>query len=191
MPDSGRVVHSAVMSDVTRLLDAAQAGERQAAADLFPLVYDELRALAAAKMAAEAPGHTLVATALVNEAWLKLNGQSFTSRSSYLRAAAVAMRRLLVDHVRAKKAAKRGRGGRVELSSDPAAPPDRDEQLDALDAALERLAVTQPRIVELVQLRYFAGLTIPEVAAVLDIAPRTADAWWAYARGWLAEELKE
>ena len=160
-------------------------------AELLPLVYDELRKLAAAKLAAELPGHTLDATALVHDAWLKLNGQSFTSRSSYLRAAAVAMRRLLVDHARAKKAAKRGGGGRVELSSEPAASPDRDEELDALDAALERLAVTQPRIVELVQLRYFVGLTIPDSAAVLDISPRTADAWWAYARGWLAEELKK
>ena len=179
------------MSDVPPLLDAAAAGDRQAAAALLPLVYDELRALAAAKLAAESPGHTLDATALVHDVWLKLNGQSFTSRSSYLRAAGVAMRRLLVDHARAKKAAKRGGGGRVELSSDPAAPPDRDEDLDALDTALERLAVTQPRIVELVQLRYFVGLTIPEAAAVLDIAPRTADAWWAYARGWLAAELKK
>jgi RNA polymerase sigma factor (TIGR02999 family) len=101
------------MTDVPRPLDAAQRGEPRAAADLFPLVYDELRALAAAKMAAEAPGHTLAATALVHEAWLKLNGQSFTSRSSYLRAAGVAMRRLLVDHARAKDAAKRASGGRV------------------------------------------------------------------------------
>lgn len=179
------------MSDVTRLLDAAAAGDRRAAAELLPLVYDELRTLAAAKLAAELPGHTLDATALVNEAWLKLDGQSFTSRSGYLRAAAVAMRRLLVDHARAKKAAKRGGGRRVKLTPEPAAPPDRDDALDALDAALERLAITQPRIVELVQLRYFVGLTIPEAAAVLDISPRTADAWWAYARGWLAEELNK
>ena len=139
--------------------------------DPLPLVYDELRKLAAAKLAAESPGHTLDATALVHEAWLKLDGQSFTSRSEYLRAASVAMRRLLVDHARAKKAAKRGGGGRVELSFDPAAPPDRDDELEALDVALERLAVTQPRIVELVQLRHFTGLTIPEAAAVLGIAP--------------------
>jgi RNA polymerase sigma factor (TIGR02999 family) len=132
------------MSDVTRLLEAAQAGDSQAATDLLPLVYDELRKLAAAKMAAEALGHTLDATALVHETWLKLAGQSFTSRSSYLRAAAVAMRRLLVDHARAKNAAKRGNGGRVELSSDPAAPADRHEHLDALDSALEGLAVTNP-----------------------------------------------
>jgi RNA polymerase sigma factor (TIGR02999 family) len=177
------------MSDVTRLEEPA--GDRRSAAELLPLVYDELRKLAAAKLAAESPGHTLDATALVHDAWLKLNGQSFSSRSSYLKAAAVAMRRLLVDHARAKKAAKRGSGGRVELSSDPAAPADRDEELDALDAALERLAVSQPRIVELVQLRYFVGLTIAEAAAVLDIAPRTADAWWAYARGWLAEEMRK
>lgn len=159
--------------------------------DMLTHVYDELRRLAAAKLAAERPGHTLDSAALVNEVWLKLNGQSFTSRSGYLQAAAVAMRRLLVDHARARNAAKRSGGDRVELTSDPAAPQVCDEQLAALDAALERLAATQPQVVELVQLRYFAGLTIPEAAAVLDIAPRTADAWWAYARGWLAEELKK
>ncbi len=161
-------------------------------ADLLPQVYDELRKLAAAKLAAESPGHTLDATALVHEAWLKLDGQSFTSQGSYLRAAGVAMRRLLVDHARAKKAAKRGGAGRVELASEPAAPPDRTgDDLEALDEALDRLALIQPRVVELVQLRYFIGLTISEAAAILDIAPRTADAWWAYARGWLAAELKQ
>ena len=179
------------MSDVTRLLDAAAAGDRRAAADLLPLVYDELRKLAAARMAAEAPGHTLDATALVNEAWLKLNATSFSSKSGFLRAAAVSMRRILVDHARSKKAGKRGGGQRVEYDFDRLARPERDAELEALDESLSRLARAQPQVAELVQLRYFAGLAIPDAALALGISPRTADAWWAYARGWLAEDLKE
>lgn len=161
-------------------------------AELLPLVYDELRKLAAAKLLAESPGHSLDATALVHEAWLKLAGESFSTRSGFFRASAVAMRRILVDHARSKKAAKRG-GGQLRADLDPQRLPDRplNPDVEAIDAALERLAVTQPRIVELVQLRYFLGMTIPEAAAVLDISPRTADAWWAYARGWLGEELKK
>ena len=160
--------------------------------ELLPLVYDELRKLAAAKLLAESPGHSLDATALVHEAWLKLDGESFSTRSGFFRASAVAMRRILVDHARSKKAAKRG-GERLRADLDPQRLPGRqvNPYVEAIDAALERLAVTQPRIVELVQLRYFVGLTIPEAAAVLDISPRTADAWWAYARGWLGEELKK
>ena len=179
------------MSDVTRLPDAAAAGDRQAAVDLLPLVYDELRTLAAARMAAEAPGHTLDATALVNEAWLKLSAHSFSSRSGFLRAAAVSMRRILVDHARAKKAGKRGGGQRVDYDFDRLAQPERDAELEALDESLSRLARTQPRVAELVQLRYFVGLAIPDAALALGISPRTADAWWAYARGWLAEDLKK
>ena len=179
------------MSDVTRLLDAATAGDRQAAAELLPLVYDELRKLAAARMAAEAPGHTLDATALVNEAWLKLNADSFSSKSGFFRAAAVAMRRILVDHARSKKAGKRGGGQRIDYDFDRLAQPERDAELDALDESLSRLALVQPHVAELVQLRFFVGLSIPEAALVLGISPRTADAWWSYARGWLAEDLKK
>jgi RNA polymerase sigma factor (TIGR02999 family) len=159
--------------------------------ELLPHVYDELRKLAAAKMRNEADGHTLDATALVNEAWLKLNADSYASRSQFIRAAAVAMRRILVDHARAKRAEKRGGGQRVDYDIERVAQLDPNAELEALDDALERLAKVQPQVADLVQLRYFAGLTIPEAAEILGVAPRTADAWWAYARGWLAEDLKK
>src|SRR3984957_8174446 len=142
------------MPDVPRLLEAAQAGDRQAAADLLPLVYDELRKVAAARMAAEAPGHTLDATSLVNEAWLKLNGGSFTSKSGFLRAAALAMRRILVDHSRGKNAAKRGGGQRVDYDVEQIVQREKHAELEALDEALNRLAHDQPQVAELVQLRY-------------------------------------
>jgi RNA polymerase sigma factor (TIGR02999 family) len=179
------------MSDITHFLEAAASGDRRAAADLLPLVYDELRKVAAARMAAEAPGHTLDATALVNEAWLKLNGGSFTSKSGFMRAAAVAMRRILVDHARGKNAAKRGGGQRVDYDVEQIAQREQTAELEALDEALNRLAHDQPRVAELVQLRYFVGLSIADAAEILGISPRSADAWWAYARGWLAEELKK
>lgn len=179
------------MSDVTQLLDAAAAGDRQAAAALLPLVYDELRKLAAAKMATENPGHSLDATELVHEAYLRLTGkQSFESRSHFMRAAAEGMRRILVDHARQRNAAKRGGGKRVAFAEELVRADEPDSDLEALNEALTRLAAVQPKVAELVQLRYFAGLTIPDAAAVLEIAPRTADAWWAYARGWLATELR-
>jgi len=159
--------------------------------DLLPLVYDELRKLAAAKLAHEQPGHTLNATALVNEAWLKLADESFSTKSGFFRAAAVAMRRILVDHARAKNAVKRGRRQRVPYEVEHLPEPERDDELEAINEALNRLAEQQPQVAELVQLRYFVGLTIPESAAILGISPRTADAWWSYARGWLAEDLKK
>jgi RNA polymerase sigma factor (TIGR02999 family) len=161
-------------------------------ADLLPQVYVELRKLAAAKMADERSDHTLDATALVHEAFLKLGGErSFATKSDYLKAAAQAMRRILVDHARGRNAAKRGAGRRVELESDHLTASLPDEHVDALDEALTRLAVEQPRAADLVQLRYFAGLTLAECAEVLGVSPRTADAWWAYARAWLAFELKK
>jgi RNA polymerase sigma factor (TIGR02999 family) len=178
------------MTRVTRLLDAAHRGDRQAAAELLPLVYDELRKLAAAKMAGEKPGHSLDATALVHEAYLKLTGaRSFESRSHFLRAAAEAMRRILVDHARARNAAKRGSGRRVELESNHLAISSDDGDMEALDEALSRLTVEHPLQAELVQLRYFGGLTMEECAESLDVSARTADTWWAYARAWLAVEL--
>src|SRR5262249_17415000 len=180
------------MSDLTRLLKSAQKGDRQAAADLLPLVYDELRKLAAAKMAGEAEGHTLDTTALVHEAYLRLVGdQSFESRSHFMRAAAEGMRRILVDHARQRNAAKRGGGKGVAFAGGLVQADEPDSDLEALHEALTRLAALQPRVAELVQLRYFAGLTIPEAAVLLEIAPRTADSWWAYARGWLATELRK
>jgi RNA polymerase sigma factor (TIGR02999 family) len=161
-------------------------------ADLLPLVYGELRQLAAAKLAGEKPGQTLDATALVHEAYLKLGGErSFATRSDYLRAASQAMRRILVDRARARKAAKRGGGRRVELESDHLAVAQPDEDLEALDDALKRLAVACPHLAELVQLRHFGGLTLAECAEVLGVSARTADTWWSYARAWLAVELKE
>jgi RNA polymerase sigma factor (TIGR02999 family) len=161
-------------------------------AELLPLVYDELCKIAAAKLASEKPGHTLDATALVHEAFLKLeNNRSFASRGDYRKAAALAMRRILVDHARARKAAKRCGENRVELETEHVAvtPPGTD--LEALDDALTRLAKQKPRVAELVQLKQFGGLTLAESAEVLGISSRTADTWWAYARAWLAVELKD
>jgi RNA polymerase sigma factor (TIGR02999 family) len=181
------------MSDVTRLLEAAvAAGDCKAAADLIPLVYDDLRKLAAARMAAENPGHTLDATALVHEAYLRLTGaQSFESRSHFMRAAAEAMRRILVDHARARNAAKRGAGRRVEFDSELLAAPAPDEALEALDESLSHLAAENPKLAELVQLRFFGGLTLEQTAEILGISARTADTWWAYARAWLAIDCKK
>jgi len=159
---------------------------------LLPQVYDELRKLAAAKLASEQPGQTLDATALVHEVFLKLGGaRSFATRSDYLQAAAQAMRRILIDRARARHAAKRGGGRRVDLDSDHLALLPLDDDLVALDEALSRLAVEHPKLAELVQLRYFGGLKLAESAEVLGVSPRTADTWWSYARAWLAVELKE
>lgn len=179
------------MSDVTHLLEAAAAGDRKAAADLLPLVYDELRKLAAARMSQESPGHTLNPTALVHEAFLKLGAErSFATKTDYLRAAAEAMRRILVDHARARNAAKRAGGHRVDLDSGHLVVAPQDDDLSALDDALLRLANEHPQLAELVQLRYFGGLTLAESAEALGVSARTADTWWAYAKSWLAVELK-
>jgi RNA polymerase sigma factor (TIGR02999 family) len=161
-------------------------------ADLLPQVYDELRKLAAAKLASEKPGQTLDATALVHEAYLKLNGErSFATERDYFMAAAQAMRQILVDHARARNADKRGGGRRVELESDHLEVNPRDDGIEALDEALDRLAVEQPKLAELVQLRHFGGLTLAQCAEVLGVSARTADTWWSYARAWLAVDLKE
>jgi len=162
-------------------------------AELLPQVYAELRALAAAKLAGEKPGHSLDATALVHEAFLKLGAErSFASKSDYLKAAAEAMRRILVDHARARNAAKRGGGQRrIDLESDHLAVYPQDDLITALDEALSRLATEQPQLAQLVQLRYFAGLTLAQCAEVLGVSSRTADTWWAYARAWLSVELNQ
>lgn len=179
------------MTDVTRLLDAANRGDRQAAVELLPLVYDELRKLAAAKMAQERPGHTLEATALVHEAYLRLTGsRSYESQSHFLRAAAESMRRILIDHARAGKAEKRNGGQRVELDSNCPEMAVDGGDFEALDEALSRLAIDYPQQAELVQLRYFGGLTLEQCAEALGVSARTADTWWAYARAWLAIELR-
>jgi RNA polymerase sigma factor (TIGR02999 family) len=180
------------MPNVTRLLELVQGGDRKAAADLLPLVYDELRKLAAAKMAAEAPDHTLNATALVHEAYLRLVGDpQFDGRGHFFAAAAEAMRRILIDHARSRMAAKRGGGRQVMVDLDRLSAIDPDSEVLAVHDALERLAAVEPRVANLISLRYFGGLTIPEAAQSLGISPRTADAWWAYARAWLAADLSK
>jgi RNA polymerase sigma factor (TIGR02999 family) len=177
------------MSEVTRILSAIEQGDPDASERLLPLVYDELRRLAAAKLAHEPAGHTLDATALVHEAYLKLGGeQSFAGKSAFMRAAGNAMRRVLVDHARAKRAAKRGGNwNRVELADTPV--PMDDSNVLALDEALAEFAAVDPEGAELVQLRYFTGLTIPQAAEALGISARTADRTWAYARAWLLRRI--
>ena len=183
------------MSDVTQILSAIEAGDPKAAGQLLPLVYDELRKLAAARLAAEKPGQTLQATALVHEAYLRLvgpdAGQPWNGRGHFFAAAAEAMRRILVEYARRKGRMKRG-GGAARLDLDvvvsQAAGPDPDDLL-AVDEALARLAADHPRAAALVKLRFFAGLTGDQTAEALGIAPRTADALWAYARAWLFDHL--
>jgi RNA polymerase sigma factor (TIGR02999 family) len=181
------------MPDVTHLLEAANRGDRQAAADLLPLVYDELRKLAAARMAAEAPGHTLNATALVHEAFLRLVGDPrFADRSHFFRVAAEAMRRILIDHARQKRRIRCGGDReRVPLSDVEVAAEAPADQLLALDEALDRFATVDPVKAELVKLRFFAGLSEEEAAAALGIARATASRYWTYARAWLINALDE
>jgi len=179
------------MSDVTRLLEAANRGDRQAAADLIPLVYDELRTLAAARMSAEAPGHTLNPTALVHEAYLRLVGdQQFHGRGHFFAAAAEAMRRVLVDHARNRNRLKRAGGRhRVDLDNLTDLASATDNDLLGLDDALHRLAQEYPAAAELVKLRFFAGMTLTQAAETLGMADRTADRYWLFARTWLADAL--
>jgi RNA polymerase sigma factor (TIGR02999 family) len=184
------------MTEVTQILSAIEQGDRHAAAELLPLVYDELRRLAAQKLVQEKPGQTLQATALVHEAYLRLVGsgsfQQFNGRGHFFAAAAESMRRILVENARRRGRLKHG-GGRVRIEIDPLeiAAPERTDELLALDEALVHLAAADPQVAELVKLRYFAGLTIPLAAGVLGISPRSADSLWAYARAWLLEKLKE
>jgi RNA polymerase sigma factor (TIGR02999 family) len=182
------------MSGVTRLLDAATAGDRRAAADLLPLVYEELRKLAAARMAAESPGHTLQPTALVHEAYLRLIGPAdrdrWENRGHFFAAAAEAMRRILVEAARRKQADKHGGGRlRVDAATVEFAAPEGDDDLVAIDAALDRLAALDPVKADLVKLRYFAGLTIERAADALGISPATANRYWAYSRAWLFQQV--
>jgi RNA polymerase sigma factor (TIGR02999 family) len=181
------------MSDVTQLLEAAAAGDRRAAADLLPVVYDELRKLAATRMAREAPGQTLDATGLVHEAYLRLVGdQHFDNRGHFFAAAAEAMRRILVESARRRKTAKRGANLlRDDLDPDRIPAPAPDDELLALDEALEKLAGKDPLKAELVKLRYFAGLTADEAAAALSISPSAADRHWFYARAWLKRAIEQ
>lgn len=180
------------MSDVTHILKAVEAGDAHAAEQLLPLVYGELRKLAAQRLAAERPGQTLDATALVHEAYLRLTGgASFESRGDFLRAAAEAMRRILVDRARARAADKRG-GGRRRVALDEAVGwAESPDHLLALEEALTRFAAEEPRKAELVVLRFFGGMTMPEAARALGVSVPTAERWWAFARTWLYAELAE
>jgi RNA polymerase sigma factor (TIGR02999 family) len=184
-----------IPNEMTRILEALTRGEPQAARQLLPLVYDELRRLARQKLAREMPGQTLDATALVHEAYLRLVGknpeQPWDGRGHFFAAAAEAMRRILVENARRKR--RRRHGGdlvRQVLEPDQVAAPESSEELLAVDEALDRLAQADPDAARLVELRYFAGLSIPQAADVLGIAPRSADRLWAYARAWLRREIR-
>jgi RNA polymerase sigma factor (TIGR02999 family) len=182
------------MSDVTRILSQIESGDPSVAQQLLPLVYDELRKLAAARLAQEKPGHTLQATALVHEAYLRLvdvdQAQHWNSRGHFFAAAAEAMRRILVESARRKRGPRRGgQFQRLDLDcSDPAAE-EPSVDLAALDESLARLEAHDPLAANVVKLRYFAGLTMPEVAAALGIPLRTAERNWQYAKTWLHRDL--
>ena len=181
------------MSEVTRILTAIEQGNPQASEELLPLVYQELRRLAAHKMASEPAGHTLQPTALVHEAWLKLvdsPAQSWQNRAHFFGAAAEAMRRILITRARRKLAQRRGAGvAHLDVAELEIAVPPPDDQLLALNEALDRFAVLEPQQAELVKLRYFVGFNIEEAAEVLGISEATAKRWWAYARVWLFNEI--
>lgn len=181
------------MSDVTQILQAASAGDPRAAAQLLPLIYEDLRQLAARRLAGEGREHTMQPTALVHEAWLKVAGddqRTWQGRQHFLAAAAEAMRRILVDRARRRLAAKRGAGAeRLDIDEVDIPAPAEDDQLLAINDALTRLAAIDPRKAEVVNLRYFAGFSFEETAEVLGIAVPTAKQWWAYARAWLRVEL--
>ena len=183
------------MHEVTQILDAISRGEAKAANELLSLVYEELRRLAAAKMASEAPGQTLQATALVHEAWLRLTSdekRKWNDRTHFFAAAAEAMRRILVDNARRKRAQRHGgsleRAAMPEIACPVAENPD---QLLAVNEALEKFAAQDKQKAELVKLRYFIGMTIEEAAEALGISVPTAKRHWAYARAWLAEEMQK
>jgi RNA polymerase sigma factor (TIGR02999 family) len=187
----------AIVADVTQILNAIEAGDPRAAEELLPLVYDELRKLAAARLAEERPGQTLQPTALVHEAYLRLVGgtqpQDWDGRGHFFAAAAESMRRILVESARRKLRGRHG-GGRKRLTLDDldlAAETAEDDELVALSEALDKLAAVNPRAAELVKLRFFAGLTGREAAEALGISPRKADQVWAYARAWLLERLND
>ena len=182
------------MSDVTRILDRVQAGDPKAAEELLPLVYEELRKVAAASMANEPPGQTLQATALVHEAWLRLVGpeaQVWNSRYHFFAAAAEAMRRILIESARRKQRPKHGHGWqRVDLDQVNVAIQTDDDTLLLVNEALTRLEQEDPQKAELVKLRYFVGMTIPEAGQALGLSESTTKRIWTYARAFLVREIK-
>jgi RNA polymerase sigma factor (TIGR02999 family) len=183
------------VSQITRILSAIDQGDSHAASQLLPLVYDELRKLAAQKLALEAPGQTLQATALVHDAYLRLldleQAQHWNSRGHFFAAASEAMRRILVDSARRKRSRKRGGElTRQDFDALEIAIPEMPEDIVALDDALTQLAATDKTAAEVVQLRFFGGLALPDVARLLNISPRTADRLWSYARAWLHQEIR-
>jgi RNA polymerase sigma factor (TIGR02999 family) len=182
------------MNEVTQILHAIADGDLHAANQLLPLVYEELRRLAAQKLGHETPGQTLQPTALVHEAYLRLVGEReephWDSRGHFFAAAAEAMRRILVENARRKKSEKHGGSlARQNLDAEQVALPEVREDLIALDEALTKFAAIEPQAAQLVQLRYFAGLSIPDAAHTLGVSPRTADRLWSYARAWLHQEI--
>lgn len=184
------------MNDVTQILNEIGTGNRQNAANLLPLVYDELRRLAKQKMAQEVAGNTLSATALVHEAFLKLAGHHdsarWESQAHFFRAAAEAMRRILIDRARSKRTLKRGDGiKRMEFNEHELAENQDLDQLLELNEALSNLEQEDPKVAELVKLRFFVGMTGDEAAKMLEISPRTADSWWSYAKAYLATRLMD
>ncbi|HEY5913389.1 MAG TPA: sigma-70 family RNA polymerase sigma factor [Verrucomicrobiae bacterium] len=192
--DPSRSTTDPSTSQVTHLLDALEGGDNQAADKLLDLVYSELRRLAAQKLAGERAGHTLQPTALVHEAWLRLNcgqGAHFANRAHFFAVAAEAMRRILIDRARRRLAAKRGLGANpvdLDIIEIPA-PAGGDDMLLQLNEAFEKFAGLHPRKAEVVKLRYFVGMTFEETAAALGIAVPTAKKWWTYARAWLRVEM--
>jgi len=181
------------MNEVTRIINAIEQGDPQATEKLLPLVYEELRVLAAQKMAQEKPGQTLQATALVHEAYLRLvegEGQNWNSRGHFFKAAAEAMRRILVENARRKGRLKRGGDKRrVELTEASLTCESPSDDLLAVDEAIEKLSAEEPSVADLVKLRYFAGLTVDQVAEIQGISRRSVIDHWAYARSWLTREI--
>jgi RNA polymerase sigma factor (TIGR02999 family) len=182
------------MSDVTHILDRVQQGDPKAAEELLPLVYEELRKLAAVRMANEKAGQTLQPTALVHEAWLKIagaGGEHFANRRHFFKAAATAMQQILIDNARRKQRLKHGANqAGEELHESRIAVSVPSEELLAVNDALAALALEDPQAAEVVQMRYFVGMSVPEIADALNLAPRTVDRHWAFARAWLKRKIR-
>jgi len=182
------------MSDVTRILQSMETGDAKAADELLPLVYAELRKLAAAKMANESPNQTLQPTALVHEAWLRLTGNEnvkWNGRAHFFGATAEAMRRILIDNARRKRALRHGGNQqRLDVDEIEIAALEKEDELLAMNEALEKFAVVDKQKAELVKLRYFVGLTIEEAAGILGISVPTAKRWWTFARAWLYQQIQ-